>query len=1384
MSQKLKILAVLLFLIQIQLLSQENIIINEFVSSNVNGLIDIETGEYGDWIELYNPTNNSIDISGFKLSDDFSIPEKWTFPNSTIIEANSFLVVWADGKDIELHTNFKLSSDGEQIAIYNNNLTLIDSLTYHEQLTDVSYGRDTSNFNNWLYYGEPSPGNTNNLGVIKSKESDEPTFSNNAGFYSSTLSVEISTDKEGEIFYTLDGSIPTLHSSKYNSPITIETSKVVKAIFIEDGKLPSPVITKSFFINENIELPILSISTEPKNLWDDEIGIYTIGTNGKELWGVNANYWQEWERPAHFEYFDESKQKVVNQDIGIAINGARRNMLHKSMRIFARTEYGSKQIEYNFFKEKDISEFSSLVLRNGGYPEFRFTLFADGLIQNLLADEMDIDYQAYQPTILFMNGEYWGIYNIREKQNEEYIASNHNVDKNNLDILEYNMGVIEGDKNHYAHLLSFIDQNDLQVPSNYDSIKSWIDINEYINYQISQIYMANIDWPANNIKYWRPRTEDGKWRWLLFDVDYGFGLGGNYDHNTIEFATQPDSEEWNNKPWSTYLLRNLLVNPDFRNSFLQRFALFISYSFNPERVNTYIDNFQNRIRKEIPDHINRWAVGCSPENPESKDGCTFDTIEKWEEAINVRRKFASLRPKFMRKYLMDYFSVGDTNKIVVNSEGDLGEIYLNNVKVRLGQEATIFSGIDLELVAIPKVGYKFSRWEGDLSSFSNNLKILVEKDLNISAIFEPIDDNKVPSIVNLNYELKKENSPYYASGDVLVKKDAVLFIQEGVEIIMPSDASFYIEGGLHAIGTNEEPIIIRTANQENNNWGALCFENTTDKSSLYHVKLFGTTNGRDSLNQIGGISSFNSDLEINYLEMRDGNFPIFIQSGSLVLRNSTISTSVVSDLVNVKNGDAIIENCEFIGNNSVDTDAIDYDDVKDGIIRNNYIHDFVGDNSDAIDLGEGSSKILVEGNFIINCFDKGISIGQESTAIIRNNIIVECDQGVGIKDEFSYAFIENNTFYKNDIGVACFEKSPGNGGGKADIRNSIFSESTTTSVFYDQFSEINVSYSLSDTELLLGEENIFEDPMFLFSDSLDFTISSDSPAIDSGDPNSANDADGSRADIGASTKLLDESSKVVINEINYNSSDDFNPKDWIEIYNPTDKSIDVSNWIFKDSNEEHIFIFPLGTNILPFDFLVLCEDVVIFSEKFPNANKIIGDFDFGLNNSGEHIRLFDNYGNLIDSLTYDDENNWPIEADGNGSTLQLISNELDNSKVESWKISKGFGTPTTENLFLTDTISTPNLPSEFMLYQNYPNPFNPSTIISYSIPKLESKLTVPVKLKVYDVLGREVITLIDQEVKSGNYIVSFNANGVSSGIYYAQIVAGDYLKTIKMLLLK
>ncbi|MCB9248742.1 MAG: CotH kinase family protein [Ignavibacteriales bacterium] len=1127
------------------------------------------------------------------------------------------------------------------------------------------------------------------------------------------------------------------------------------------------------------ELPVISITTDPKNLWDDNIGIYTKGTNGISFWSVKANYWQEWERPAKVEFFEDDKTIAFELNAGISINGARRNMLQKSLRIFARDKYGAPSINYKIFPDKEIRNFTSLVLRNGGYPEFISTLFRDGFIQTLISNEMDIDYQAYRPSILYLNGKYWGIYNIREKQNEEYLKENNGVDPDNLDILENNMVVVEGDSNHYQNMIDFISANDLSIQENYDSVKNFMEIDNFINYQIAQLYIANADWPGNNIKFWRPKTNDGKWRWLIFDLDGGFGLWHNYDFNSIEFATEENSSEWNNAPWSTFLFRNLLKNQEFADEFVQRFAAYLSYSFNREDVIELMTSFQNRIEKEIPNHINRWAPNCSITNPESKDGCMFEDISTWYENINIVKEFAVKRPNYVMEHLMNYFSISDTIKVLVSSNStEGGNVFVNEVNSKFGVEAKLFSEKKITFLAKPKAGYRFVGWKGDITAKIPTLEILRQDDFSIEAVFQPINNSVVPSIINSDLVLTAGNSPYYTEDDIYIYEDATLTIEPGVELNLSAEKSIYVYGNIEMFGIEEDPILIKSS-VTGINWGSINFVNAKKKSKIFHTKISGTSNGKDKIDQIGGISSFNSDLELNYVEMDNVQFPIFIQYGNFVMRNSKIHTEVTSDFVNVKYGKAVIENCEFIGNLAPDTDAIDYDDVNAGIIRRNKIHSFYGDNSDAIDIGEGAKDILIEENLIYNCSDKGVSIGQESTAIIKGNVIANCNLGVGIKDDKSYGFIDHNTFYNNNIAVSCFEKNIGRGGGKADITNSILSNSTESDIFADQFSEINISYSLSDKNNIEGVGNLFGEPNFLNPDSLDFRISESSLAFNSGDPNYKLDADGSRTNMGASFYNFVNFNKIVITEINYHSSVNFNTKDWIEFYNPNKNSVDLSGWIFKDSEDAHIYTFPSNAILGAEKYLILSEDITEFKTFYPTTKNVIGNFDFGLNNSGETVRLFDNYGNIIDSLTYDDKDPWPIDADGNGYTLQLINHELDNSLAENWASPIIYGTPGNLNIVSDIENDEVKIPKEYSLSQNYPNPFNPSTSIKFEIPK-----NANVTLKVFDVLGRELRTIVDKNMKAGSYIFQFNAIYLSSGIYFYQLIANDFHKTYKMILLK
>jgi hypothetical protein len=510
------------------------------------------------------------------------------------------------------------------------------------------------------------------------------------------------------------------------------------------------------------------------------------------------------------------------------------------------------------------------------------------------------------------------------------------------------------------------------------------------------------------------------------------------------------------------------------------------------------------------------------------------------------------------------------------------------------------------------------------------------------------------------------------------------------------------------------------------------------------------------------------------------------------MKNSKITTKVTSDAVNVKYGNAVIENCEFIGGDAEDTDAIDYDDVEMGIIKRNIIHDFLGANNDGIDIGEGAINVSIIENLIYNCEDKGISIGQGSSAILTGNIIASCGLGVGIKDEQSYGSIDHNTFFENVIAVSCFEKTLGKGGGKAEISNTIFSQSVYADIYADDFSEIDVQYSLSDRSLLNGVGNIFGEPEFMDIASMNFAVKNTSPAIDNGDPDYNLDPDGSRTNIGAFYTNFINSNEIIITEINYHSSSDFDSKDWIELYNPNDFQINLSNWVFKDANDEHRFILPNNLLLSGESFIILCEDSLQFRSMYNNVEKVLGNFDFGLSNGGEHVRLFDNYGNIIDSLTYDDELPWPIDADGAGYTLQLNDYSTDNSLGKNWNSTFLHGTPGKINI-LVDVEETLELPNQYSLLQNYPNPFNPSTTINYSIPesiKIEGEHVTSgfslnnVTLKIYDILGREISTLLNEKQRPGNYTVVWDAGKHPSGLYFYRLVIDNVQITKKMMLIK
>ncbi len=884
--------------------------INEFLAKNVRTNPDLDSGGYFDWIELYNSSDQPIDLTGYNVSDDYSQPQRWTIPGGTVIDSGGYLLIWADGTAHDLHANFKLGSDGEQIVVSTPEGSISDSVTFNSQLEDVSYGRLLDRRDEWAYFPHPTPGGPNSTSHSNSLEKPaEPTVSPKGGLYVSGQTVELRANEDGHsIRYTLDGSPPTSESLLYDNPLTIDSTSVLIVRAFADGYLPSDPNYNTYIINEPISLPIVSITIDPQNLWNDEYGIYSVGTNGLFMRGISANYWQEWERPIHLELYEDG-ERVVDMNAGLAINGARRNSLQKSFRVFARGKYGKDTIQYRLFDGKPIDNFSSIILRNGGYPEFQYTAFKDGMLQALIASNMDIDYQAYKPAVLLVNGEYWGIYNIREKQNEEYLESNHGVDPDRLDILERDAVVIEGDATGYRELIKFIEEHPMSDANNYAHVLNEVDIDEYLNYQIAQIYIANFDWPGRNIKFWRPQGGRGKWRWLLFNIDVGTSVWTDFGHNILEIATAPNSTRSVNPPWSTLLLRSLLENPGFRDEFVQRSCAHLNSTFKFERFSSFIDEYSHRVEPEIERHIARWSEGCDPSLPAMADSCVFSSKEEWEENVSRVRRFARNGPEHLMRHIQDKFGLDDPADLKIEPNLDDAATYsIQGVELLGNLEGTYFKNVPLRISAVPRAGYTFVRWEGLATGEQDSIVITLLGDSILRSVFKQSSQSLVPGEITGHTVLRISRSPYMTTGDVTVRESAVLEIEPGVVLLMADSASIFVEGEIRILGSAAEPVTIRPNTAVGaDHWGALIV--IEGIAQLRHLNLSGATSGPNPADHRAAISAYRSDLFLDFVSMDDVVSPIFVQYGTTRIENTFIHSAATSDLISVKFGDVAIENC-------------------------------------------------------------------------------------------------------------------------------------------------------------------------------------------------------------------------------------------------------------------------------------------------------------------------------------------------------------------------------------------------------------------------------------------------------------------------------------------
>ncbi|MCF8242330.1 MAG: CotH kinase family protein [Melioribacteraceae bacterium] len=1185
-----------LFIFIPYLITGQNIAINEFMSSNVSTTVD-EDGEYSDWIEIYNPTSSLVNLSGYSLTDNLSEPGKWIFQNS-VIQPDSFLIVFASGKDrqigthfetyfdwgdewnyfiglsepptnwksegfddhdwltgpsgfgygdgddativtdsppdsakpisvfirnefilensddiikgylhidyddafvayingiefaranigvpnadppayndlaqsareatmysggepdeiiiddiqnyihdgtnviaiqvhnasefssdmtlipfftlsmttipenasgssdyldfpeFKLHSNFAIDSNGEDLALFNSNGDMIDHIQPAALSPDISLGRKPDGSFDLFFFDVPTPGMPN-ISTGFTEASEDVSFSYDAGFYSSPFNLELSVQNQNsQIYYSLDGSLPTDSSMVYQNSIFVDSITVIRARAYSTGSLPGNVISKSYFINKEYELPVISLITDPKNLWSDESGIYILGPNADmsdyPYWG--ANFWQDWERPAHLEFFEPDESLGFSLDAGIQIFGSwSRIYPQKSLAVYARGKYGVDVIEHQIFPSRSNDVFQSFIMRNSGQDWGR-TFFRDALIHSL-AEGTIVDYMEYRPAYVYFNGQPMGIFNLREKMSEHYIESNHGVDPDELDMIERDVTLLHGDMDHYYNFINFLNSNDLSVNENYEYVKTLMDVDNFMDYMIIRCYAATSDWPWNNVKIWRQKSESGRWRWLLYDTDYGF-YGGHLSYASNMF----NEVRGQSNTHTSFIFFKLFENEQYRNRFINRYADLLNGYLSSGKVLQKIDDFISGIETAMPFHIDKWQYTF---NEVWWLGKSIDSMEEWYENIAVAENFAEQRPYYVRENIINEFGLENgIGALIISQPSGNGKIKINSIVIdEYPFTGIYFKDIPVRLEAVPDDGNHFSNW----------------------------------------------------------------------------------------IGSESESRII----------------------------------------------------EIN--------------------------------------------------------------------------------------IGDATS--------ITASFEAG-SISE-----------------------------------------------PG----------------------------------------------------------------------------------------------------IVINEINYNSAGDFDTEDWVELYNNSETEIDVSGYVFKDEDDTHEFIFPAGSKLGSGEYIVIAADTVKFKSLFPDVENLAGQMFFGLSGSGEHVRLFDNNMNIVDSLTYDDKSPWPVEADGDGASLALKNPDLNNADPANWAASISHGTPGKINDVYTKVERENLIPQEFDLLQNYPNPFNPETNIKFNLPKDSN-----VKLIIYNILGEAVNTLLSKNMKAGFHSVVWNGKNdyglqLASGVYFYSLSTEGFSSVKKMILLR
>ncbi len=687
-------------------------------------------GDLGAWIELYNRSDTDVDLSGYSISDNEFKPRKWVFPDGTSIAAKGYLVLQLEGslpregqtdataeqKRFEL--NFDIAAEGETVFLYNRDGRMIDRAVVPASRSCVSYGRDANGA--WKLFDTPTEGAANSANgkdlYCEAATADTPT-----GIYLGVQTVNFNVPEGCYATYTLScgtqndpvkTTAPTEASTRVSGPIAVKSNTVLRIrTFSNDGsRMPSNVKSYTYVIvgdEETVEahktnLPVVFLVTDPENLWDTQYGIMVKGNDyqgtgsademmigSKETMKKYANFnirGRSWEKPATFTYTDAGGKTVLYEgDLCIRIFGSfSRKLAQKGIALIPRKGVGDSRLNYQFFSNRPESwAYKSLVLRASG-QDAQLSRIRDVLVQSLLDDaKVNIANQAYVQCIVYLNGQYWGVYNLREKISKFYIAQHYGIeDVDSIDILMGNANnkdcIVAGSTqglNDYMALIKYCEDHNcnLSNQADYDYVCSQIDADQFAMYCAFEIIIGNTD--TGNIKFWRSSEKDGKWRWIQYDYCWAMNRddpalsaesSSGYRRDFFWRYFDPKGHGANNK-FSTVLGRSMLSNNEFVKIFLKYCAYFYNEVFTPEKIVAKVDELQENIRKEMETYdLVRWR----PYHNLSTRGWNLHC----DNIRNYARNYQNWYLYYCQHYINEHTNYRLTDEEMIQLFGKVGKI--------------------------------------------------------------------------------------------------------------------------------------------------------------------------------------------------------------------------------------------------------------------------------------------------------------------------------------------------------------------------------------------------------------------------------------------------------------------------------------------------------------------------------------------------------------------------------------------------------------------------------------------------------------------------------------------------------------------------------------